>query len=153
MKDRKGFTLIELLVVVLIIGILAAIALPQYRSAAGRAKFSELKIHAKAFQQAVQRYYLAQGTYSGINGHVNEVLDIEIPTTNCMVWDETSDNMLRCCKTIFSTNMCFYMNRETGTPRHCVAFNIDKAHPSNVLCQKDTGATGSCSDTYCAYRY
>ena len=61
---NKGFTLIELLVVVLIIGILAGIALPQYRRAKEKAEASELLIFAKALNESQQRYFLTNGEYS-----------------------------------------------------------------------------------------
>ena len=60
----KAFTLIELLVVVLIIGILAAIAVPQYQKAVAKARFAELKIVTKQLYNAQQMYYLENGRYS-----------------------------------------------------------------------------------------
>jgi prepilin-type N-terminal cleavage/methylation domain-containing protein len=62
--NRKAFTLIELLVVVLIIGILAAIALPQYRKSVVKSKLADLIITARAIKNAQDIYFLTYGNYA-----------------------------------------------------------------------------------------
>jgi prepilin-type N-terminal cleavage/methylation domain-containing protein len=61
---KKGFTLIELLVVVLIIGVLAAIALPQYFKAVERSRMSEAEQLLTSIGQAQQRKYLQIGEFA-----------------------------------------------------------------------------------------
>ena len=73
--SKKAFTLIELLVVVLIIGILAAVALPQYQKAVMRTRYATLKNLTRSIADAEEIYYLANDKYS-----VDfEELDVSMP--------------------------------------------------------------------------
>ena len=63
-QDEKGFTLIELLVVILIIGILAAIALPAFLNQRDKAQDTEAKSGARTAQTAMETLYTDNQNYA-----------------------------------------------------------------------------------------
>src|SRR5690606_17367932 len=63
-KRREGFTLIELLIVVVIIGILAAIAIPKFGATREKAYVSAMKSDLRNLQSAQEMYYAGPGEYN-----------------------------------------------------------------------------------------
>ena len=108
------FTLIELLVVVLIIGILSAIALPQYEKAVEKSQASQALTLLKSVAQAAEAYYLENGTYAT----KFEELSISIPWTGKVKgYTGTWAN-----DTLANTNWSIqiYNAGQGGIPQNCI---------------------------------
>ena len=74
-QKEQGFTLIELLVVIIIIGLLAAIALPSFLSQADKARFAEAKAYIGTMSRLQQAYYLERRTFTSNIGDLGLGVD------------------------------------------------------------------------------
>ncbi|MBM3307884.1 MAG: prepilin-type N-terminal cleavage/methylation domain-containing protein [Candidatus Eisenbacteria bacterium] len=66
-RNQRGFTLVELMIVVIIVGILAAVAIPMYQGATERAKASEAVAALGTIRGAMRVYFAEHGTYVNAN--------------------------------------------------------------------------------------
>ena len=73
MRKANGFTLIELLMVLVIVGILAAVAVPQYSGYVKKAKFSEVVAATAPYKLGVEDCYMRTATLTGCNAGSNGV--------------------------------------------------------------------------------
>jgi len=102
MKKQKGFTLIELLIVVAIIGIIAAIAIPNLLNAIDRGKQKRTMADMRSIGTAIESYAvdnnfypkgMSDATAAGISTHVSPIYIKTVPTTDGWnnAWDVDSD--------------------------------------------------------------
>lgn len=91
---RSGFTLIELLIVVVIIGVLAAIAIPKFQSTKGKAYLTSLRSDLRNVATAQEGYFYANGVYSSslnaLNVQPSSGVTISISVANAAGWGATA---------------------------------------------------------------
>ncbi len=150
-QNKKAFTLIEILVVVLIIGILAAIAVPQYQKAVIKSRYTQLKLLAQSLVQAQEAYYLANNTYSVSFRN----LDISIagtPTSNedlrrlfdwgvCEIDAKSSYKAVACYNSTVNMGYQYFFKNSPNYPgkRFCY-FYANQSEIQEELCKDETGA-------------
>ena len=148
MKNKLGFTLIEMLVVVLIIGILAGVALPQYQMAVTKAKVASILPLMRRWKDALQEYKLQHGSYVNENGDQPDggTLGVNWPSDWKNSFTNNPCGNSRVCHNDYWTEC--NANDESNGDVYCynanIDFTIDIYQPDEPMYQDFAGKNNLC---------
>lgn len=157
-RGVRGFTLLEVLIVVLIIGVLAAVAVPQYQRAVLKSRYMQLEILGRAIFQAEQVYFLENGNYTEnfedlvleIPGDLNKTKTrLGMPFGSCTltsVYKELACNLI-------NQNLQFFMYWRGQGQARCRCSNARSCEVCQSVCKRATKLEIPSGKTYVECQY
>ena len=147
-RSIKGFTLIELLVVVLIIGILAAVAVPQYQKAVMKSRVATLKPAAKAIKDVQEVFYFSNGEYA------TQTADLDIQDPKDIMIDLNNANghsYVTASRADLDVRYTYYLNHseEFASNVYCEALSSNEL--AKDVCVSEGGQTAGAYHGYNRY--
>ncbi len=177
LTNKQAFTLIELLVVVLIIGILAAVAVPQYQKAVIKSRYATLKNLVKSIADAQEVYYLANNEYTKDFDQLDitvpdqavdheyeseidaDTLDLLKRGNRWYSWGRcyiTGGDHINCMNDMIKMAYQVYYPRGTGGYAGqiwCVDQTNDQTSLQSQICKQETGQETPRQGGFLTYRY
>jgi prepilin-type N-terminal cleavage/methylation domain-containing protein len=136
MQNRKGFTLIELLIVVVIIGILAAIAIPKFANTKDKAKIASMKSDLRNLVSAQEGHFADYATYATTHNTATAC----VPTAASVCFAPTIGNVMVIGAATAGGFNATITNASLATAKTCGVFGGNAAAPDPAVVQEGAPA-------------
>jgi type IV pilus assembly protein PilA len=139
MSNRKGFTLIELLIVVVIIGILAAIAIPKFANTKDKAKIASMKTDLRNFVSAQEGHFADYAVYATAHNSANNC--VPDATTVCFAPTLGNDDPMTIVATVPAAGYSATIsNQSLSTAKTCGVYGGNEGTPNAAVVQEGAPA-------------